>query len=153
MLFRKNKQKHKFSLEKYADMLEGLTRNNESLKDVSIENLFKIASADEVISETEMRLLKKVAKIIGLEDREFARLKKHFKPNPISKKLMTSYDILGVSQDASVDEIKARWKKLIVIYHPDKLANASEKEKKIATKRMAEINLAYQEIVKAKGKK
>lgn len=148
-----NKQKHKFSLEKYADMLEGLTRHNESLKDVSVENLFKIASADETISETEMRMLKKVAKIIGLEDREFARLKKEFKPITISKKLMASYDILGVSYDAGMDEIKARWKKLIVIYHPDKLANASEKEMKVATKRMAEINLAYQEIVKAKGKK
>ena len=148
-----NKQKHKFSLEKYADMLEGLTRNSESLKDVSMENLFKIASAKEVISETEMRILKKIAKIIGLEDREFARLKKQFKPNPLSKKLMMSYDVLGVSYDAGMDEIKAKWKKLIVIYHPDKLANASEKEMKIATKRMAEINLAYQEIVKAKGKK
>ena len=95
----------------------------------------------------------KVAKIIGLEDREFARLKKQFKPISISKKLMASYDVLGVSYDASMDEIKARWKKLIVIYHPDKLANASENEMKIATKRMAEINLAYQEIVKAKGKK
>ena len=148
-----NKQKHKFSLEKYSDMLEGLTRNNESLKDVSMENLFKMASADESISESEMRLLKKIAKIIGLEDRSFARLKKQFKPNPISKKLMSAYDVLGVSYDADMSEIKARWKKLIVIYHPDKLANASEKEMKIATKRMTEINLAYQEIVKAKGKK
>ena len=130
-----------------------LTRHNESLKDVSMENLFKIASAKEVISENEMRMLKKVAKIIGLADREFARLKKQFKPNPISKKLMASYDILGISYDASMDEIKAKWKKLIVIYHPDKLTNASEKEMKIATKRMAEINLAYQDIVKAKGKK
>ncbi|MBE6454349.1 MAG: hypothetical protein E7004_02190 [Alphaproteobacteria bacterium] len=148
-----NKQKHKFSLEKYADMLESLTRNNENLKDVSIENLFKIASADEVIGEAEMRMLKKVAKIIGLDDRSFARLKKEFKPNPISKKLMGFYDVLGLSYDADMEEIKARWKKLIVIYHPDKLTNASEKEIKIATKRMAEINLAYQEIVKAKGKK
>ena len=148
-----NKQKHKFSLEKYADMLERLTVYNESLKDVSIENLFKIASADEVISETEMRLLKKIAKIVGLADRDFARLKKQFTPNAISKKLMASYDLLGVPYDASMEEIKDRWKKLIVIYHPDKLANVSEKEMKIATKRMAEINLAYQEIIKAKGKK
>ena len=81
------------------------------------------------------------------------KCKKQFKPNPIGKKLMASYDILGISYDASMDEIKAKWKKLIVIYHPDKLTNASEKEMKIATKRMAEINLAYQDIVKAKGKK
>lgn len=148
-----NKQKHKFSLEKYADMLESLTRYNDALKDVSIENLFKIASADEAISENEMRLLKKVAKFIGLDDREFARLKKRFKPITISKKLKNSYDVLGVAYDADMAEIKERWKKLIVIYHPDKLANATEKEMKIATKRMAEINLAYQEIVKAKGKK
>jgi DnaJ like chaperone protein len=98
-------------------------------------------------------LLKKIAKIINLGDREFARLKKQFKPNSISKKLMVSYDVLGVAYDASIEEIKARWKQLIIIYHPDKLVNATEKEMKIATKRMAEINLAYKEIVKAKGKK
>ena len=80
-------------------------------------------------------------------------MKKEFKPNPISKKLMGFYDVLGLSYDADMEEIKARWKKLIVIYHPDKLTNASEKEIKIANKRMAEINLAYQEIVKAEGKK
>ena len=68
--------------------------------------------------------------------------------NPV---IQDYYDELGVLYNASDAEIKAKWKKLIVIYHPDKLADASPAEKEKATAKMADINLAYQEIVKVKG--
>lgn len=148
-----NKAKHRFSYEKYAEILEQLTRFNDQLKESTMENLFKIAASEEFISEDKMRILKKTSKIIDLNDRSFALLKQQFTPKPINKKLAKHYDILGLSQDADLAEIKTRWKKLIVIYHPDKLSEASEKEIKVATQRMAEINLAYQEIIKAKRKK
>ena len=148
-----NKEKHRFSYEKYAETLEQLTRFNDQLKESTMENLFKIAASEEYLSDDKMRILKKISKIIDLSDRSFAKLKQQFTPNPINKKLIKYYDILGLSQDSDLTEIKARWKKLIVIYHPDKLSEASEKEIKVATKRMAEINLAYQEIIKAKRKK
>lgn len=148
-----DKNKHRFSYEKYAEILEQLTRFNDQLKESTMENLFKIAAAEEHISEDKMRILKKTAKIIDLNDRSFAILKQQFTPKPINKKLKNYYDILGLSYDADLTEIKARWKKLIVIYHPDKLSEASKEEIKVATKRMAEINLAYQEIIKSKRKK
>lgn len=147
------KQMHRGDVEKYASILERLTVGNEDLKQSSIENLFKIAAADEVIKEEELRLLKRIARVINLDDRDFARLKRRFTPRPIDENLARCYDVLGVAYDAAMPEIKAKWKKLIVIYHPDKLAEASEEEIKIATLRMTEINLAYQQIVKVKGKK
>jgi DnaJ-class molecular chaperone len=115
--------------------------------------LFKIAGADALIKQDEMDLLERVAQIINLDDKAFAKLKKQFTPKPINKKLKAHYDVLGVSYDADLNEIKSTWKKLIVIYHPDKLTDASDEEKKAATDKMAAINLAYQEIVKVKGKK
>ena len=148
-----NKHKHRFSVEKYADMLEQLTRNNESLKEVSIENLFKIAVADENISKQALELLQRIAKIIDLDVKIFNKLKKQFVPKPVDKKLSRYYDVLGVSHDANLAEIKAQWKKLIMIYHPDKLTEASKEEIKLANEKMSEINLAYQEIIKAKSKK
>lgn len=148
-----NKHKHRFSVEKYADMLEQLTRNNESLKEVSIENLFKIAVADENISKQALELLQRIAKIIDLDVKIFNKLKKQFVPKPVDKKLSRYYDVLGVSHDANLAEIKAQWKKLIMIYHPDKLIEASKEEIKLANEKMSEINLAYQEIIKAKSKK
>ena len=140
-------------VDKYAEKLEQLTRFNEGLKEVSIENLFRIAKADENITKEEMKVLTKVAKIIDLDQRCFAKMKCLFTPKPIDNKLAKFYDVLGVPYDANITEIKSRWKKLIVIYHPDKLAEASSEEIKIATERMAEINLAYQEIMRIKSKK
>ncbi len=148
-----NAKKHAANVEKYAAVLETLTRGNENLKEVSLENLFKIAAADAAIGREQMRVLKEIAQIINLDDRKFAELKLRFKPKPINEKLRQSCDVLGVDYDAPLAEVKAKWKKMIVIYHPDKMGEASEEELKIATARMAEINLAYQEIVKIKGKK
>jgi len=148
-----DKQNHRFGVDKYAEKLEHLTRFNDGLKEISIENLFRIAKADENITREEIRVLTRVAKIINLDQRIFAKMKRLFTPKPIDSKLAKFYDILGVPYDANITEIKDKWKKLIVIYHPDKLTEASSEEIKIATERMAEINLAYQEIMRAKNKK
>ena len=147
------KTKHQRSLDKYADELERLTRDNDDLKDISLENLFKIAAADCDISEAQMKLLSYVAHVINLDEMAFALLKRKFTPVKMDKKLAKYYEILGIPHDADLKEIKAKWKELIMIYHPDKMTGASEKEVKAATKKMAEINIAYQEIVKAKSKK
>lgn len=50
------------------------------------------------------------------------------------------YDILGVSKDASADEIKKAYRKQAIEWHPDK----HKDEKEAAEKRFKEINEAYQ---------
>ena len=144
---------HQGGINKYADILEILTRNNDDLKESSLENLFKIAAADEVIKKEEMSLLEQIACIIDVDKAAFERIKKQYTPAPIDKKLIKHLEVLGLAHDANLKEIKAKWKEMILIHHPDKLVNASEKEIKAATKKMAEINLAYQALVKAKSKK
>lgn len=51
------------------------------------------------------------------------------------------YEVLGVSRDASKDEIKKAYYKLARKYHPD--ANPDDKE---AAEKMKEINAAYDQI-------
>jgi DnaJ-class molecular chaperone len=50
------------------------------------------------------------------------------------------YDILGVSKDASVDEIKKAYRKQALEWHPDR----HKDNKEVAEKRFKEINEAYQ---------
>lgn len=53
------------------------------------------------------------------------------------------YEVLGVSKDASADEIKKAYRKLAVKYHPDKFENSSEDEKKAAEEKFKEAAEAY----------
>lgn len=54
------------------------------------------------------------------------------------------YDILGVKKDATPDQIKSAYRKLVLKWHPDKFPNASEKEKKEAEDKFKEIAAAYE---------
>ena len=45
------------------------------------------------------------------------------------------YNILGVDRNASQDEIKKAFRKISLKYHPDRLSNKSDKEKKGTAKK------------------
>lgn len=58
------------------------------------------------------------------------------------------YQILGVSETASMDEVKKAYRKLSRIYHPD--ANVNNPNKDQAEAKFKEIQAAYQQIVNEK---
>lgn len=53
------------------------------------------------------------------------------------------YDILGVSKNATQDEIKRAYRKLSIKYHPDHQHGKSESEKKEAEEKFKELSEAY----------
>ncbi len=56
-----------------------------------------------------------------------------------------AFEILGLSKNASLDEVKARYKELVRQYHPDILMGRGESKEVIerSTKKLQEINEAY----------
>ena len=63
------------------------------------------------------------------------------------------YDILGVSKDASEQEIKKAFKKLSIKYHPDKHVNDSPEEQKRCEDKFKEINEAYDTLSDSQKRK
>ena len=59
---------------------------------------------------------------------------------------MNPYEVLGVREGASQEEIKAAYKELVKKYHPDKYANNPLSD--LAEEKMAEINQAYDMLMK-----
>ena len=61
------------------------------------------------------------------------------------------YEVLGVSPNASDDEVKKAYRELVRKYHPDKYRDSDLAD--LATEKMKEINAAYEEIGKIRSGK
>lgn len=65
------------------------------------------------------------------------------------KQMNNPYQILGVSPDASDEEIKEAYRQLARKYHPDKYRESDLAD--LANEKMKEINAAYEEIQKTRA--
>ena len=136
----------------YEKQLKILSRDNLDMKESIIENLFKIAVVDGEILSDEMEMLEDIANIIELPQGNYTIIKDRFVFKPSNETLQDYYEVLGVFYNASDKEIKRRWKELINQYHPDlaQAKGASAREIEACTLKMAEINNAYEHIIKSR---
>lgn len=67
-------------------------------------------------------------------------------PKPKPEQAFDPYEILGVVRGSSNQEIKARYHKLMKVYHPDTVAHLGVETQKIAAEKAQAINRAYQMI-------
>ena len=105
-----------------------------------------IAQADGHVDPTEMAALKECASWMGLSASEVDSML-----NLGRDDLESAYKVLGVSPDATDDEVKRAYRKLALEHHPDKVAALGEDVRKAAEKKFQEINAAKERIWKARG--
>lgn len=60
-----------------------------------------------------------------------------------------AHEVLGVRPDASADEIRAAYQRLMRENHPDRVADMSQEIRDLAEKRSKEINQAYDRLKRA----
>lgn len=127
----------------YAKQIADLLEKNSSVLEELLKLLIIIALADGKITIPEIKYLKEVGNIFGFSEEDFERIYS-------SKSGVSSdpYQILGVSRDASINEIKQKWKQLAINHHPDRLISQGIPEDLIhkSTSRLKEINNAWDTI-------
>lgn len=108
--------------------------------------LFGIAKADGHICENEIRLLDDIARSLGINEASYHSVKAMFYDD-----LNSAYSILGVSKDATNEEIKKAYRKMAIENHPDKVGYMGEDIRKAAEEKFSKINQAYEQIKKQRG--
>jgi DnaJ-domain-containing protein 1 len=63
------------------------------------------------------------------------------------------FRVLGIEPHATLDEIKAAYRKRIREYHPDKVADLGRELQELAEAKAKEINAAYRAIIRARSSK
>jgi len=135
--------------EPYARQIAGMFADNPAVLEELLYCLTLIARADGVMHPEEVKYLRAVADIFGLDDHAFERI------TEVSGDLDSSdpYKILGVSRDMTNDEIKSAYRALVRENHPDKLIADGLPVELIdmATEKLAAINDAYDKVSAERG--
>ncbi len=109
-----------------------------------MEGLFHIAISDGSYTGDEDRFLAQVAERFGLNDTTFRAIRARQVPGAAPD----PYTVLGVSPDTPLPEIRREWRRLVRETHPDRLIarGVPEEAVKLATRRLAAINSAWEEV-------
>jgi DnaJ like chaperone protein len=135
--------------ESYAKQIGRMFRDRPNVLEDLLDGLFRIAMADSVFHPSEEQFLRRVAEIFGFAEHDFLRIKaSHLGPD-----MADPYTVLGVAHDASEEEIRKTYRRLVKENHPDTLISQGVPEEMIqtATEKIASINVAYDRVAKARG--
>lgn len=135
--------------EVYAQQIARLFNAGSPVLEELLLSLFHIAKADGVIHQNEISYLERVAAIFGFDANAFQRLR----AVAGDKDAEDPYSMLGIAHDADDAEVKKIYRTLIREHHPDRLIAEGLPEEFVsaATKKMAAINAAYDQIAKQRG--
>ncbi|MEM7046219.1 MAG: TerB family tellurite resistance protein [Pseudomonadota bacterium] len=130
----------------YAHQLRNLHHRSPQVLEEVLTCLMFIAASDGHISAPERIYLWRIAEVFGFSRGDFDRLCGMHS----GTKTTSCYEVLGVSSHDDLATIRRAYHSLVARYHPDKLIASGVPTEMIegATKKMAAINAAWDEVQK-----
>ena len=125
-----------------------------------LQFLFGLANADGHLHPEEILIIEKISILLDISRTNYESVKAMFMGggNPggdgngyRSHTLDNDYKILGISADASDDEVKKAYRTMAKQYHPDRVAHLGEEMRKQAEEKFSRMTDAYDRIKKARG--
>lgn len=134
--------------------------------------LFGLATADNYFDRTEEIVLKRISRYFNISKNDYNSIramyvKEEYKKEAKSEEKQYShsyktytrsgvthsqaYDILGVSNTCSDEDLKKAYRKLAIKHHPDKVAYLGDIQRKEAKEKFQKINEAYEKIKKIRN--
>lgn len=122
-----------------------------------LDLLFSVATADNLLSAEEELLLVQAEEIFGIHgpafsafraQRESRKAPRHRDPKSLECEY---FELFGLSIEAAPTEIKAKYRRLVMQYHPDRVHHLGNVYREEAEKKMKQINIAYEHFSKKYG--
>jgi len=112
--------------------------------------LFGVAHADSGLKAEEQMVLNQIATLLGINPVDIRSIGAMFAKGR-AKNTNVAYDILGVSPNATDDEVKKAYRRMALENHPDKVTHLGEDIRKSAEEKFKKIQEAYDEIKGSRG--
>lgn len=165
-LFNKGKESD-FPLDSALQQFHLFAHRQRNLLRMFMEILLHAAHADGVVHPKEERLIKHIAKALGMSPYQLAQLEGmvqaqrafhqgrggQYEPaKPRADLLKEAFQLLGIAESATDAEVKKAYRRQMNQHHPDKLVAKGLPETmiKIATEKTQEIKAAYDTITQSR---
>ena len=135
--------------EPYAKQIAQIYKSTPAVLDEVINILFYIAEADSNVSDSEIAMIRDIAKIFGLSESQFEGIKESRK----SSDKLNPYVVLGCDPNDDFSVIRKKYLILSKEHHPDILVSKGVPQEVIeeSKKKMRAINSAFDQIEKMKS--
>ena len=141
----KEVQNKKPDIDKFVEEYQNSCKNNYSLLLLAL--CYQVALVEKNLCFSTESLLKKIAFLLNISYEQHNKVRKKYSLNA----LKTPYNILNISSDASNEGVKRAYRKMISIYHPDRVVHEGNAAAEQAHMKFLEIQAAYQELQSLRG--
>ena len=147
-IFNKAKEES-IGYEPYAKQIANFYKGQINVLEEVINTLFYIAEADGHVSNEELKMIKNISQIFGLNEAEFNGIVESRK----SSDKLNPYLVLESSPDDDIQTIRKKYLKLSKEHHPDLLLSKGVPKEVLeeSKKKIRAINLAWDQVQKLKN--